>query len=109
MADPVIEQLTSANLPELIVGLGLAVADANKKIGESDEVGDDLMFTIPTAEIEIKLAFSGAGKTETAVAGEFGISAFSINASYSRTYSFSESAASTIKLTLQAKPRNPAA
>lgn len=99
------DELLAAPLPDLIRDLGLAVAKANEelvKIGQGDWV-----YTIPEGEIELKVAISvnkeRTGKAE--VGG--GLYGFNMNASYSSTYGFKEEAASRIRLTLRACPRNP--
>jgi hypothetical protein len=95
------EELLAAPLPDLIKNLGLAVAKANKELRNAD---DEIRYTIPSAEIELKVAISidssTAGKAE--VGGK--ISVFTVNASYSKTYGFKEEASSVIKLTLAAVP-----
>jgi hypothetical protein len=95
------EELLAAPLPTLIKNLGLAVAEANKELRAGT---GDMRFTIPSAEIELKVAISIA--TETQAGGTLGgtISVFSVNASYSKTYNFKEDASSSIKLTLAAVP-----
>ena len=97
------EELLAAPLPDLIQGLGVAVAEANKELAKVDQ--SDLIYTINEAEIEVKVAISVSKETE--VGGDAGLklSAFNVNASYSKTYSFKEEASSHIKLTLAAVPR----
>ena len=98
------EELLAAPLPDLIRDLGLAVATANMKLAEVE--GTDLVYTINEAEIEINVAIS-IEKETTASAGLGGnISAFSVNASYARTFGFKEEASSRIKLSLAAKAKS---
>jgi len=95
------EELLAAPLPELIKGLGLAVADANEQLRKSE-----MVYTIDEAEIELKIAISIDTSSKMEVGADFGIQAFSINASYSKTYGFKEEASSSIKLTMRAIPEN---
>jgi len=97
------EELLAAPLPELIKGLGLAVADANEQLRKSE-----MVYTIDEAEIELKIAISIDTSSKMEVGADFGIQAFSINASYSKTYGFKEEASSSIKLTMRAIPKNAA-
>jgi hypothetical protein len=95
------EELLAAPLPELIKNLGLAVATANKELRSAS---DDMRYTIPSAEIELKVAINMETTTEGKIEGGAKISVFSVNASYSKTYGFKEEASSVIKLTLSAVP-----
>src|SRR6266481_1368653 len=104
------EELMAASLPELIEGLGLAVAKANKALMEPHS---DVLFTLPSAEIELSVALSLSKQTEGKIGlsggGAFGVFAFNVNASYASTYGYKAEAASKIHLTLMAKPREIAA
>ena len=97
------EELLAAPLPDLIQGLGVAVANANKELAAIEN--RDLVYTINKAEIELSVAISIDSKTETSVKGGLAISVFNVNASYARTYGYKEEASSKISLTLEAKPR----
>lgn len=99
------EELLAAPLPELIKNLGIAVATANKELRSADP---DMRFTIPSAEIELKVAINVETSETGKIEGGAKISVFSMNASYSRTYGFKEEASSVIKLTLAALPPAPA-
>lgn len=104
------EALQSASIPELIKNLGLAVAEANQALLKSDEEAPQTktVFAISQAEIEIKVAISMGKKTEAGGSVGASLYAFSVNAAYSKTYSYDETASSTIKLTMAAIPRrNP--
>jgi hypothetical protein len=102
VADPrASEELLAAPLPDLVRGLGLAVADANKALSET---GTDVRYTIPEAEVELKVALSISKATGAEVGGGVALHAFSVNASYTSTYSFSEQASSSIRLVLRAMP-----
>ena len=95
------EELLAAPLPELIKNLGLAVATANKELRNADP---EMRFTIPEAQIELKVAISvSSSKTIGGSAGGQ-ISVLTVNASYASTYGFKEEASSVIKLTLRAAP-----
>ena len=97
------EELLAAPLPELIRDLGLAVAAANQELSKNED--NDLIYTIPNAEIEVNIAISVDKASSGEISAGGNISAFSVNASYSRTYGFKEEASSKLKLTLAAKPR----
>jgi len=97
------EELLAAPLPDMIQGLGVAVAEANMALAKIDDA--NLVYTINQAEIELKVAISISKETETGADAGLKLSAFNVNASYSRTYSFKEEASSLIKLTLAAVPR----
>lgn len=101
------EELLAAPLPDLIEGLGTAVATANQALAEADNA--DLVYTINEAEIELKVAISIAEDVEAGAEGGLKISAFSVNASYAKTYSYKEEASSHIKLSIAAKPKAEAA
>ena len=95
------EELLSAPLPQLIKELGLAVADANENLRSSS-----MVYTIDKAEIDLKIAISIDSSKTVGGKVDFGVQAFSVNASYSKTYGFKEEASSSIKLTLRAIPKN---
>lgn len=97
------EELLAAPLPEMIQGLGVAVAEANMALAKVEDT--DLVYTINQAEIELKVAISISKETETGVDAGLKLSAFSVNASYARTYSYKEEASSLIKITLAAVPK----
>ena len=95
------EELLAAPLPELIKNLGIAVATANKELRAAD---DEIRYTIPSAEIELRVAINVETSDTGKIEGGAKISVFTVNASYSKTYSFKEEASSVIKLTLAAIP-----
>ncbi len=101
------EALQSASIPELIKNLGLAVAEANRDLLKTDAEAQQTqtVFAISQAEIEVKVAISMGKETKKALAAGAALYAFSVNAAYSKTYSYDETASSTIKLTMAAIPR----
>ena len=94
------EELLSAPLPQLVEGLGMAVAKANAALRASD-----MVFTIDEAEVELKVAISIDSKQTIEAGGTLGLQAFSVNASYSKTYGFKEEASSLIRLKMKAVPK----
>jgi len=101
------EELLAAPLPDLIRDLGLAVAYANGKLREQTMGADGapLMYTIDSAEIELKVSISMATGSDIGASVGGSLYGFSVNASYARTYNFKEEASSSIKLRIAAKPR----
>jgi hypothetical protein len=97
------EELLAAPLPELVKNLGLAVAVANKELRTNKE-DDELRYTINEAKIRLKIAINVNTSETGQVDAKLGISAFSMNASYARTYGFKEEASSEIELSLSALP-----
>lgn len=95
------EELLAAPLPDLIRNLGLAVADANAELGKGTS---GVVYAIPEAQIEIKVALSISSTIDKSVSGGFELYAFSVNASYKNSYTYSEEASSRIQLTLRATP-----
>lgn len=103
VANEATEALVAAPLPEMIGQLGLAVAEANAKMAENTGP-NRTVFAINKAEIELKIAVSLSKDTTFGVEVGGQISAFSVNASYARTYGFKEEASSRILIHLEAKP-----
>jgi hypothetical protein len=132
MAENIGRTLLEAPLPELIQRLGLAVAqaqaaldrnsidvakslvDTKVTIGENEHSLLELGFT-PTfyafteATVEAKVTFSVQESSEIKVGGSISVSYFSlvtatINASYTRKYSFSAEGASSIAARLVSLP-----
>ncbi|MEM1405764.1 MAG: hypothetical protein AAGG59_03235 [Bacteroidota bacterium] len=106
MATKASEELLAAPLPKLIEGIGLSVAKANNALNEA---GEDIDFVINEGEVELNVAITVDTTSQLSGSVEFGLSAFSINASYSKTYSFKEEASSRILLKFTARPRIKAA
>lgn len=103
------EGLLAAPLGDMISSIGLAVAEANRKIGATptgDPANDPVMLTISEAEIEINIAISMEQKTDTGAGLTLGVNAFSVNATYAKTFGFKEEASSRICVKLKAVPRS---
>jgi len=100
-ASEVSEALVAKPLPEMIRNLGLAVAEANRALRAAEA---DMAYAINEAEIELRVAITLSRGSEWKLGAGGSISAFSVNASYARTYGFREEAASRIRLVLQAVP-----
>ena len=98
------EALVAMPLPDMIKGLGLAVAEANKELSAQDAGGGNVM-TIHSAVIEINVAISVSSAEEVKAGGSLGFHAFSVNASYARSFNFKEEASSKIRLELSVKPK----
>ncbi|MDJ0770338.1 MAG: hypothetical protein QNJ12_16185 [Ilumatobacter sp.] len=98
------EELLAAPVEELVEGLGLAVAVANAELSKSES---GVIYTIPEAEVELKVAITINSAREAELGGGLKLSAFNVNASYKSTYSYSEEASSRIRLVLRAVPPEP--
>ncbi|MCG8511311.1 MAG: hypothetical protein MI741_19000 [Rhodospirillales bacterium] len=105
MADneTVSEALVAKPLPEMIQNLGLAVAKANAEMAKNP-AGHDTVYVVHSARVELNIAVSMSKGSEAGVEAGFGFNAFSVNASYARTYNFKEEASSKIVLDISAKP-----
>jgi len=101
------EKLLNAPVDKLIEGMGMAVAKANKALAEIP--GNDIVYAINGAEIELKVAITVDRDQEVGVDAGVAVGAFSMNASYKGTFGYKEEASSTIKLNISAKPRETAA
>jgi hypothetical protein len=102
------EALAPQSLPEMIKNLGLAVAVANKDLRAATP-DEPFMMTINRATIDLKVAISVQEATTQQAALGLSLKAFSINASYARTYSFKEEASSQITVELAVTPRTAVA
>ena len=101
------EELLAAPLPRMVQDLGMAVASANKALREATK--GDMSYTIPEAEIDIKVAISIDSLAKTEVEGGLALQAFNVNASYAKTFGYKEEASSHIKLKIQAVPNSAGA
>ena len=100
------EALVAMPLPEMIKGLGFAVAAANRELSAQD-AGNGHVLTVHSAVIEINVAISVNTAEEFKVGGSLGINVFSLNASYAKSFNFKEEASSKIRLELSVKPKSP--
>lgn len=98
------EALVAMPLPDMLKGLGLAVAEANRELSTQDAGGGHVM-TVHSAVIEINVAISVSSAEEVKAGGSLGFQVFSVNASYARSFNFKEEASSKIRLELSVKPK----
>lgn len=98
----VTEELLAAPVAEMVRDLGLAVAEANKAL---IDVKTDIVYTIPEAEVSLKVALSMDQSQSSSVEGGLSIKMFNVNASYAKTFGFKEEASSSINLKLKAVPQ----
>lgn len=103
MANKAAEALAPVELGQMIEALGVAVAKANEKLLAATPDAPSTMI-IDSAQIDLKVAVSIDESTTTGAQGELKFKAFSVNASYARTYGFKEEASSQITVRLQARP-----
>jgi hypothetical protein len=130
--DDIPRMLQEAPLPELIRQLGVAIAEAQRALDENSicmahamatqtytigsselsllELGfTPAFYAFTEATVEAKLTFSMQESKETSVGGSFGVSYFqliaaSVNASYTRKFSFQAEGASSIAARLVSLP-----
>jgi hypothetical protein len=99
------ESLLSVGIGDLVAELGLAVAQANKKLSAVEPGSPAPMrYVIQEAEIEVRIAINVEKKSEMGGQAGFNLSAVQVNASYSRTYGYKEEASSRILLKLSSVP-----
>jgi len=98
------EALVAMPLPDMIKGLGLAVAEANKALSAQD-AGEGHVLTVHSAVVELNIAISVSNAEEFKAGGTLGFNVFSVNASYARSFNFKEEASSKIRLELSVKPK----
>ena len=99
------ETLVAMPLPAMLEGLGKAVATANQKLSEVPGPNGAVM-RVTDATIELNIAISVDSTKKIEGGGGLALQAFSVNASYSRTFNFKEEASSKIKMTLAITPGN---
>lgn len=97
------ETLVNLPLGDLIKGIGMGVADANSKLASID-AGEQQRVVIPSAKAKVKIAISSTTKRETGVNGGLELSAFSLNATYKSSYSFTDEASSEIEVEFKLLP-----
>ncbi len=97
------EALVAMPLPEMLGSLGRAVAAANMELSKVPGPNGAVM-TVTEATIDLNIAISVDTKTTTNVAGGLALKAFSVNASYSKSYGFKEEASSKISIKFAVRP-----
>ena len=97
------EALVAMPLPKMLEGLGKAVAMANMELSKVPGP-DDTRMRVTDATIELNVAIAVDSSTKIDLGGELKLQAFSVNASYSRTFNFKEEASSKITMTLKIGP-----
>ncbi|MBX3606620.1 MAG: hypothetical protein KF788_15180 [Piscinibacter sp.] len=102
------EALVAMPLPQMLGQLGLAVAKANEEMSKVKGPNGTVM-TVQEATIDLNVAISVDATTKTGGELELGLKAFSVNASYSRSFGFKEEASSRISIKLAVVPAAPAA
>lgn len=102
------EALVAMPLPQMLGQLGLAVAKANEEMSRIKGPNGTVM-TVQEATIDLAIAISVDATTKTGGELELGLKAFSVNASYSKTFGFKEEASSRISIKLAVVPATPAA
>jgi hypothetical protein len=100
------EALVAMPLPKMLESLGRAVATANTALSEVPGPNGATM-TLTEATIDLNIAISVDTTATVGVGGELALKAFSVNASYSRTYGFKEEASSKISIKLAVRPNLP--
>jgi hypothetical protein len=104
MASEAAEALAPMELPKMIEGLGLAVANANKALYDAN-ADTPSVLVIHSAEIDVAVAVTVDKSTTASGTAGLQLKAFSVNAAYARSYNSKEEASSRIKITLSARPR----
>lgn len=97
------EALVAMPLPSMLAGLGKAVATANMELSKVPGP-DGVRMKVTDATIELKVAIAVDSSKKIDLGGELKLQAFSVNASYSRTFNFKEEASSKITMTLKIAP-----
>lgn len=97
------EALVNLPVGKLIKDIGMGVAHANKELAAVD-AGDDQRMSIPQASAKVKIAFSSTKETEAGGEAGLSLSAFTVNATYKSSYSFSDEASSEIEVQFKLLP-----
>jgi hypothetical protein len=97
------EALVAMPLPEMLGSLGRAVAAANMELSKVPGP-NGVVMTVTEATVDLNIAISVDTKTTTAASGGLALKAFSVNASYSRSYGFKEEASSKISIKFAVRP-----
>lgn len=97
------EALVAMPLPKMLELLGLAVAHANAEMAKTPGP-NNVVMTVQEASIDLNIAISVDESKSTAAGGTIGLKAFSVNASYARSFGFKEEASSRISMKLVILP-----
>lgn len=101
------EALVAMPLPAMLSGLGLAVAQANEALAKVPGPNGTVM-TIDAATIDLNIAISVESSEKVGADVKLGLKAFSVNASYARSFGFKEEASSRISMSLKVVPARAA-
>jgi len=97
------EALVAMPLPAMLGSLGRAVASANMELSKVPGPNGAVM-TVTEATVDLNIAISVDTQSTTKVEGGLALKAFSVNASYSRSYGFKEEASSKISIKFAVRP-----
>jgi hypothetical protein len=102
------EALVAMPLPAMLGSLGRAVAEANQALSQVPGPNGAVM-TVTEATVDLNIAISVDTKTSTDLKGGLALKAFSVNASYSKSFGFKEEASSKISIKFAVRPPEPEA
>jgi hypothetical protein len=102
------EALVAMPLPAMLGSLGRAVAEANQALAQVAGPNGAIM-TVTEATVDLNIAISVDTKTSTDLKGGLALKAFSVNASYAKTFGFKEEASSKISIKFAVRPPEPEA
>jgi len=97
------EALVAMPLPAMLGSLGRAVASANMELSKVPGPNGAVM-TVTEATVDLNIAISVDTQSTTKVDGGLALKAFSVNASYARSYGFKEEASSKISIKFSVRP-----
>ncbi len=97
------EALVALPLPQMLGQLGLAVAKANEEMAKV-KGPNGVVMTVQEATIDLNVAISVDLSTKTEAGGSLSLKAFSVNASYAKTFGFKEEASSRISIKFAVVP-----
>lgn len=97
------EALVAMPLPAMLGSLGLAIAKANEEMAKVPGP-NGVVMTVQQATIDLNIAISIESATKVEGGAKLDMKAFSVNASYARTFGFKEEASSRISMTLAVRP-----
>lgn len=104
MANDASEALVALPLPQMLAQLGLAVAEANRQMAALQDTPNRVVMTVQEATVELAIAISVSEQTDAQGQAQLGLKAFSVNASYARSFGFREEASSRITMKLAIVP-----